>query len=191
MAERLTGRNSKLRTIRSVTRSELLRGFPPIAAVDSRVLVLGSMPSVASLAKHEYYGHPRNAFWPIMGRLFDARPELPYRVRTQILRGHGVAVWDVLEQCCREGSLDTSIDQESETPNDFVTFFADHPQLVTIFFNGEKAQAAFRRHVLPIIKSSRRGFRYVRLPSTSPAHAGRTFAEKLAAWQAVKRAVVE
>jgi TDG/mug DNA glycosylase family protein len=166
-------------------------GFPPIAAADARVLVLGSMPSVASLARGQYYGHERNAFWPIMGRLFGARPELPYERRKQILCDHAVAVWDVLRECYREGSLDTAIRAESEAANDFATFFAEHPHIGEIFFNGGKAEAAFARHVLPIVAGLGREFRYARLPSTSPAHAGRTFDEKLAAWQAVARALTQ
>jgi double-stranded uracil-DNA glycosylase len=166
----------------------LATSFPPIASTNARVLVLGSMPSVASLAKQQYYGHPRNAFWAIMGRLFGAVPELPYRERQQILLTHRVAVWDVLRECYREGSLDTSIDAASEVPNDFETFFRQHRHIDTVFFNGRKAEAAYRRHVLPIAGKEQQ-LRYVRLPSTSPAHAGRTFAEKLEAWRAVSRAL--
>ena len=169
--------------------SSQCRGFPPIAAPDARVLVLGSMPSVASLARQQYYGHERNAFWAIMGRLFGAGPELPYDERQQRLRDHGVAVWDVLGKCRRAGSLDTAIVPESEAANDFATFFADHPQIGAIFFNGTKAETAFRRHVLPMVAELDREFRLARLPSTSPAHAGRTFAQKLAAWRAVAWAV--
>ena len=105
----------------------LLRAFRRSRRRLARVLVLGSMPSVASLAKQEYYGHPRNAFWPIMGRLFGAGPELPYDQRKAVLCERGVAVWDVLKTCRRAGSLDTSIRVDSETPNDFVTFFRAHP----------------------------------------------------------------
>jgi double-stranded uracil-DNA glycosylase len=165
----------------------LATGFPPIAAPDARVLVLGSMPSVASLAKRQYYGHPRNAFWAIMGRLFGASPDLPYRRRQQILRTCQVAVWDVLRECSREGSLDTSIDAASEVPNDFAAFFSKHPHINMVFFNGHKAEAAYRRHVLPLIDEGKRQFAYLRLPSTSPAHAGRSFDEKLTEWQAVSR----
>ena len=153
-------------------------GFPPIAAADARVLVLGSMPSVASLAKGQYYGHPQNAFWPIMGRLFGAEPELPYDERTAMLAQHRVAVWDVLKSCHREGSLDTAIQRHSETPNDFAAFFRRHPQISVVFFNGQKAETAFRRHVLAELGSLERELRFVRLPSTSPAHAGRTFEEQ-------------
>jgi len=167
----------------------LATSFPPIASADARVLVLGSMPSVASLAKHQYYGHPRNAFWAIMGRLFGAAPELPYRERQQILRTHRVAVWDVLRECYREGSLDTSIDVATEVPNDFAAFFREHQRIDAVFFNGRKAEAAYRRHVLPLLDEGENRFHGVRLPSTSPAHAGRTFEQKLAAWRAVREAL--
>lgn len=169
----------------------LLRGFPPITAADARVLVLGSMPSTRSLAKSEYYGHPRNAFWPLMGRLFGAGPELPYPERKRILCARGVAVWDVLRECHREGSLDTAIRGDSEAANDFAAFFRAHRQIRTVFFNGQKAETAFRRHVLATITGLGRVLRYVRLPSTSPAHAGRSFEEKLAAWRVVSRTLKE
>jgi hypoxanthine-DNA glycosylase len=164
-------------------------GFPPIAAADARVLVLGTMPSIASLAKQQYYGHPQNAFWPIMGRLFGAGRDVPYDERQRILCERGLAVWDVLRECYREGSLDTAIRVESETANDFGAFFSEHPLIHTIFFNGHKSETAFRRHALPQVAALGRKFRYVRLPSTSPAHAGRTLEQKLAAWRAVSRAL--
>jgi TDG/mug DNA glycosylase family protein len=174
---------------KSYQKQPLLCGFPPIAAPDARVLVLGSMPSIASLAKQQYYGHPQNAFWPIMGRLFGAGPERPYEDRKRILCEHHVAVWDVLRECHREGSLDTSIRLETESPNDFVSFLADHPHIETVFFNGQKAETAFRRHALARIAESGCELEFIRLPSTSPANAGRSFAQKLAAWRAVVRAL--
>jgi len=167
----------------------LVCSFPPIAAPAARVLILGTAPSIASLAKQQYYGHPQNAFWPIMGRLFGAERELPYDERRRIIASHGVAVWDVFRECCRQGSLDTSIRLESELPNDIAGFLRDQPRVHAIFFNGGKAETAFRRHALPQVAQLQRVFCYVRLPSTSPAHAGRTFAQKLAAWRAVTRAL--
>lgn len=173
------------------TRSSRCTGFPPIAAPNARVLVLGSMPSVASLAKHQYYGHPRNAFWPIMGRLFGAGLELPYEDRVIVLREQGVAVWDVLRACLRRGSLDTSIVVESERPNDFDRFFRAHPHVRAVFFNGQKAESSFQRHVAPRLRTLNREFLFARLPSTSPAHAGRSLAEKVAAWKVVRTMIDE
>jgi hypoxanthine-DNA glycosylase len=167
----------------------LVCGFPPIAAPDARVLILGSMPSARSLAKQQYYGHPQNAFWPIMGRLFGAGPELAYEDRKRILCQRGVAVWDVLRECHREGSLDTAIRVESESPNDFASFFHEHPHIRAVFFNGNKAETAFRRHAQAQVAELVAGVEFIRLPSTSPAHAGRSFSQKLAVWRAVARAV--
>jgi hypoxanthine-DNA glycosylase len=172
-------------------KAPLVCSFPPIAAAGARVLILGTAPSIASLAKQQYYGHPQNAFWPIMGRLFGAERDLPYDERRRILTEQGVAVWDVLRECYRPGSLDSSIHVESEAPNDIAGFLRTQPGVHSIFFNGGKAETAFRRHALPQVAELNREFRYTRLPSTSPAHAGRTFAQKLAAWRAVSRALRE
>jgi TDG/mug DNA glycosylase family protein len=171
------------------TKAPLVCSFPPIAAPDARVLVLGTVPSIASLAKQQYYGHPQNAFWPIMGRLFGAGRDVPYEERKRVLYENGVAVWDVLRECYRAGSLDTSIHVASESPNDIAAFLGEHPRITTIFFNGQKAETAFRRHALSSVEKLGRNYGYVRLPSTSPAHAGRTFAEKLTAWRAITRAL--
>lgn len=165
----------------------LICSFPPIARRDAQVLVLGTVPSIASLAKQQYYGHPQNAFWRIMGRMFGAERELPYDERKRILCAHGVAVWDVLKECYREGSLDSSIEVESEAPNDFVGFFRAHRQVQAVFFNGQKAESLYRRHVLSTLAGLDLDLHYERLPSTSPAHAGRNFEEKLTAWRAVER----
>jgi TDG/mug DNA glycosylase family protein len=124
-----------------------------------------------------------------MGRLFGAGRELPYEERKRVLYKHGVAVWDVLRECHRDGSLDSDIRVESESPNDFAAFFREHSQIGTVFFNGGRSEAMFRRHVLPIVANMDLKLRYVRLPSTSPAHAGRNFEQKLAAWRAVASAL--
>jgi hypoxanthine-DNA glycosylase len=165
------------------------RSFPPLARKDARVLILGSMPGVASLRERQYYAHAQNQFWPIMGRLFSAGRELDYEERVRALVRQRVAVWDVLKSCEREGSLDGDIDPASERPNDFRRFFDEHPQVRSVFFNGGKAQAAFTRHVLPRLPALPARLSLVRLPSTSPAHAGMPRAAKLRAWQQVRRAL--
>jgi hypoxanthine-DNA glycosylase len=174
---------------RQIQESPKLFSFPPIAGHDARVLVLGTMPSVASLAARQYYAHPRNAFWPIMGQLFGSGPELPYDERTRLLITRRVAVWDVLRECKRPGSLDSAIQADSECAHDFPNFFAEHRGITHVFFNGTKAESAYRRHVVGRLADFERPIAYARLPSTSPAHAGRRFEEKLAAWQAVKDAL--
>jgi double-stranded uracil-DNA glycosylase len=116
---------------------------------------------------------------------------LPYDERRRIVSARGMAVWDVLAECRRKGSLDSAIEAASERVNDFAQFFRAHRSVEVVFFNGHKAEAAFRRHVLAAIGERGRELRFVRLPSTSPAHAGRTFGEKLSQWRAVVRALEE
>jgi double-stranded uracil-DNA glycosylase len=162
-----------------------IRSFPPLAAPDARVLVLGSMPGEASLAAGQYYAHPRNLFWPIIGELFGFPGDAPYAERVAALRGAGIALWDVLESCRRQGSLDSAI--VDDRANDFAVFLARHRQIRQVFFNGAKAEASFRRRVLPTLGMIELDCR--RLPSTSPAHAGMSRAAKLAAWQALREAL--
>jgi len=157
----------------------IVRSFAPIAAPDARILILGSMPGIASLEAGEYYAHPRNAFWPIMGALFGAGRDLPYAERIARLKAEGVAVWDVLQACERDGSLDSNI--RSEVPNDFAAFFAAHPAIRCIGLNGGKSAASFRKHVARCLPSH---VAVHALPSTSPAHAARGFEEKCAIWRA-------
>lgn len=159
------------------------RGFPPVAAADARVLVLGSMPGQASLDAQEYYAYRQNCFWRIMGELFGAGPDLPYAQRLEKLQAAGIALWDVIAACRREGSLDADIVGASVQANDFPAFFAAHPQIRQVFFNGAAAETAFRRYALPQLGG--RLLQLHRLPSTSPAHAARSYAEKLAAWSAI------
>lgn len=160
--------------------------FPPIARADARVLVLGSMPGVASLSAGQYYAHRRNAFWPIMGALLGFDPAAPYAQRLAALQAAHIAVWDVLQSCTRPGSLDASISRESEVANDFPLFFRQHPHIGHVFFNGTAAEAAFRRHVLPqMAQLVQNGPAMTRLPSTSPANASFSFDRKLAAWRAL------
>ena len=164
-----------------------LEGFPPIARPDAGVLVLGTMPSAASLEAGEYYAHPRNAFWGIMATLFGFDARAPYADRCAALRDAGVALWDVLGACRRAGSLDTAIEPGTVVVNDFAGFFGAHPAVTRVFFNGGKAAELFRRRVpaaaVPAwVRETRQ------LPSTSPTNARLRFADKLAAWGVVAAA---
>ena len=159
--------------------------FPPVAAPDARLLILGSMPGKASLAANQYYAHPRNLFWPIMGELFGAGPELPYDERLEVLQNAGVALWDVLKECFRESALDSDIVEASIVTNDFADFFARHPYIRHIFFNGNKAEQAFRRYTLPSL-AHLPNLELVRLPSTSPANAAIPMATRLAQWSEIR-----
>lgn len=159
--------------------------FPPIAAPDARLLILGSMPGKISLAANQYYAHKQNLFWRIMGELFGAGPELPYERRLVILQQSGVALWDVLKECFRESALDSDIVEGSIIANDFAGFFAQHPHIERIFFNGAKAEQAFRRYALPTL-AHLPALDLIRLPSTSPANASIPLATRIAQWQQVK-----
>ena len=154
-----------------------LQGLAPIAGRGARLLVLGSFPGVASLNAQQYYGHPRNHFWPILSALWGADLlALPYRRRVAALGQHGLALWDVYAACHREGSLDSAI--EAAEPNDLAGLVARLPSLRAIAHNGgESARAMRATRVL--------GLPVHRLPSTSPANASWSFERKLAAWRVV------
>lgn len=157
-------------------------GFPPISAPDATVLILGSMPGLASLRAQQYYAHPRNAFWSLIGSLLGMAPDLPYAERTARLIRARIALWDVLQSCHRAGSLDADIAADTATPNDFARFFRTHRHITHIFFNGATAERYFIRRIPTTLYEQRT---LVRLPSTSPAHASRTLTEKRAAWRAI------
>ena len=158
--------------------------FPPITSPGMRVLVLGSMPGEKSLQMQQYYAHPQNAFWKIMGELVGAGRELEYPQRIERLKENGIGVWDVLESCHRHNSsLDSAITDMQA--NDFATLFLRHPSLTHVFFNGGKAEEAYRRFVLRSLPENYDYLRYTRLLSTSPAHAGMSYQQKLGIWQQI------
>jgi hypoxanthine-DNA glycosylase len=140
------------------------------------------MPGKESLKQNCYYAHAQNAFWKIMGELVGAHPNLPYEERLHKLTHAHIALWDVLASCKRESSLDTHI--RNEMANDFSAFFARHPQITHVFFNGAKAEQSFNKFVLGIQELPPLSFQ--RLPSTSPAHAGMRYVDKLKVWRVVK-----
>ena len=166
-----------------------VKSFAPIENADAKILILGSMPGEASLKAGQYYAHPRNLFWRIMGELVGANPDLPYSQRTEALKSARIALWDVLRSCRRKGSLDSAIDGGSLVPNDFAAFFLLHPQITRIFFNGAKAEECYRRHVLPGIGTD--SIECLRLPSTSPANASTSFERKLEAWRAITKCLAK
>jgi TDG/mug DNA glycosylase family protein len=160
--------------------------FPPIANRNAEVLILGSLPGRKSLEMQQYYAHPQNAFWRLITQILGAQWPLPYTRRLKLLTAHRIAVWDVLAAAQRPGSLDSSIVHASALANDFETFFRAHPHIRRVCFNGRKAEVLYSRFVLPELSAEFAGLRYVSLPSTSPAHAGMTFAKKLERWKTIK-----
>ncbi len=159
----------------------LVHSFPPLENPTACVLILGSMPGAASLRAGQYYAHPHNAFWPIMGALLGIDSGSSYAVRTAALKTAGIALWDVLASCEREGSLDAAICHDSVVANDFPAFFRRHRHIADVLFNGGMAETCFRRHVASA--SGLPPLRLQRLPSTSPANASFSRARKLAAWR--------
>ncbi len=153
--------------------------FPPITSSTARILILGTMPSELSLERQEYYGNPRNQFWPIMQAVFDIPAEGTYTDRITGLQHNNIALWDVLHSCERIGSLDSAI--KNAIPNDFAGLFARLPELKIIAFNGKKSNEWFERWAR--IDSAR--FQKLVLPSSSPA-AAMAFAKKVAAWEILK-----
>ena len=150
------------------------RSFPYSADKDARILILGSMPGAESLRQQQYYAFKHNAFWRIMGEVYGFSPELPYPERLAELRRNGVALWDVLAACERPGSLDSDI--RAARPNDIPALVKKLPKLEKILCNGG-ASRSFLRRFFPELDARQ-------LPSTSPAAARFTYAEKLAAWRA-------
>ena len=150
--------------------------FPPVAPPGARVLILGSMPSVESLNQGFYYAHPRNAFWRILAEVFDEPfPEdIPGRIA--LLERHGLALWDALHSCEREGSLDSAI--RAPQANDFAALFERCPGIERVLFNGGTAARLFIKHAGAYLN----GREWARMPSTSPAYT-LSYERKLALWR--------
>lgn len=166
-------------------------GFAPIVSGSPSVLIVGTMPSEASLSKQQYYGHCRNAFWPIMGVLCGFNPELDYEYRKERLIEKGVAVWDVLQSCKRLGSLDGNIKQSTIVTNDFAGFFTEYKGINRVFFNGKMAEKVFQNKVLPTLNNRFTYLEYQCLPSTSPANATLNLEQKIASWKVIKQSVLK
>ena len=156
--------------------------FPPIIGNNPRILVLGSMPGKKSLDELRYYAHPRNSFWWIMARCLQFSESLGYSERLAALESNGVALWDVLHDCDRQGSLDNNIVRQSEVCNDFSVFFDQHPTIRKILFNGATAETIFKRHWSSLMIDGEHR-QWQRMPSTSPAHATLTREDKQSIWQ--------
>jgi hypoxanthine-DNA glycosylase len=157
-----------------------LTGLPPIVSSNTRLLILGSFPGAASLAKQQYYGHPQNQFWPILQAIWPSGAggisAGSYEKRSEWLLERGLGVWDVYASCERQGSLDTAI--RNPQVNDFAALLQRCPHLVSVAHNGGES---FRhaKHTAAL------GLAVHKLPSTSPANASWSFERKLAAWREV------
>ena len=164
-------------------------GFSPILGDDPKILILGSMPSEISLQQGQYYAHPQNAFWYIMANLFRFDAEATYAERVALLKKNKVALWDVLQECEREGSLDSSIIESSVKTNDFSNLLLSYPTIRLIAFNGATAEKVFKRRALPDLKKQLQLIQTIRLPSTSPAMAALSREQKIAKWSVIVEAL--
>jgi TDG/mug DNA glycosylase family protein len=158
-----------------------VQSFPAVIGAGTRTLILGSMPGVASLQAQQYYAHPRNQFWRIMGEICGAGPELPYPQRLQALLEHGLGLWDVLQSCVRGGSLDAAIEHDSAIANDLLPLLQSG-SVRRLCCNGGTAYAALQRHFGKPLASAFPQIDIRCLPSTSPANASWSYPRKLAAW---------
>lgn len=161
----------------------IARSFPPVTAEHPRGLILGSMPGIKSLEAGQYYAHPQNAFWKILSALYGM-PADDYAQRLRIITQNHLALWDVLQYCERTGSLDAAIDNATIQVNDFAGFLTAHTTITHIFLNGAKAAQEFKRRAMPTLPPDIAArLTMTALPSTSPAHAGMRFEEKLGRWR--------
>ncbi len=160
--------------------------FPAAAPADIRILILGSFPGKRSLEKREYYAHPRNVFWRIMGEVFNFDYEIDYQQRIAIVNGFRVGIWDVLQSCRRYGSLDSRIESATIVTNDFRSFFDRHPQLRLLVFNGSRAETEFKKKILPTLGDHSKPLEMIRMPSTSPAMATMNYQEKYTVWKGIR-----
>ncbi|VVE68111.1 DNA-deoxyinosine glycosylase [Pandoraea captiosa] len=172
--------SSKSSTSSTSFASDLKRNFPPVADARTRVLILGSLPGEVSLAHQQYYAHPQNRFWYLVGEVIgEPLPTLAYEARLDALRAHGVGLWDVVAQARREGSLDSNI--RLHTGSDLAGLIATLPALRAVAFNGGTAARIGQRALaqggvtIPVVL----------LPSSSPAYTI-PLATKRDAWLALR-----
>ena len=160
----------------------ICRSFEPVYTPQARVLIVGSMPSIKSLADAQYYAHPRNAFWPVMFDVFGVEPTRDYEAKKALIRDNGLALWDVAEACEREGSLDSNM--RDITYNDFASLFERCPHIRTVLCNGGTAHSLFMK------SGYAQGKNVIRMPSTSPAYT-MPYAKKLESWKETLQAVLK
>lgn len=170
-----------------MTTNHFIHSFPPICNDGASILILGSMPGIASLVANQYYGHPRNNFWKFIDSIKGIQHSLPYEARCGKLVDSGIALWDVLKTCTRSSSLDSDIVESSIVANDFESFLTKHSNISHIYFNGAKAEKIYMRYVLPKLPSELAKIQKTRLPSTSPANASIPLDVKLNQWSVISK----
>ncbi|GIO21564.1 DNA-deoxyinosine glycosylase [Oceanobacillus sp. J11TS1] len=159
-----------------------IQSFAPVIGSNPKVLIVGSMPSVKSLDEQEYYGNPRNHFWPIMYTILKGNPAVTYSEKISFIKKHQIALWDTIGRCYRKGSLDMHI--EAEEPNDIPGLLKAHPTIRLVACNGTKSYQMFEKFILPKLDQE---IGVMKLPSTSPipGRYNKTFEEKIEAWRVI------
>jgi hypoxanthine-DNA glycosylase len=158
--------------------------FPPLADTQSNILILGTMPGERSLQLQQYYGNRQNQFWKLLFAIMQKPPSVNYSERIELLKEKHIALWDVLAQCEREGSLDSKI--KNPVPNDFESFYSRYPNIKAVFFSSKNAE-----HLYSKLVGKKAGMKYYVLPSPSGANASQTFAQKLEHWSIIKDFVAQ
>jgi hypoxanthine-DNA glycosylase len=155
--------------------------FPPVVNAHTRVLILGSLPGAASLAAQRYYAHPRNLFWPLTGAVIGHAdlPAQPYEQRLEALKDAGIGLWDTIRSAIRPGSLDAAIREAEHAP--LADLVATLPALRAVAFNGQASAKIGHRQLAGT------GLALIDLPSSSPAHAAMSLADKCNQWLTLRQ----
>ncbi len=155
------------------------KSFAPKVTNNTKVLILGSMPGIKSLQMQEYYAHPQNRFWKIMGLLcgYKELEKADYKTKISVINANGIGLWDVIENCSRKGSLDSDI--EKEQPNDIRHLLEEYPEIKTICLNGNKSFFCFKKYFPELLMQ----YRCLKMPSTSPANARYNLNKLFAEWK--------
>lgn len=140
----------------------MINCFEPIISGNSEILILGTIPSVVSIEKDEYYGNPRNQFWKIIYSILEVEEETEYSKKIEFLLKNKIALWDVLSQANRIGSLDSAI--KNEKPNEIESLIETYPNIKKIIFNGSKSEQLFKRYFKELYINNR----CIRVSSSSP-----------------------
>lgn len=156
----------------------LTHTFEPVFDNNSKVLILGSFPSVKSRENHFYYGHPQNRFWKVLAKVFEVEVPTTIEEKKTFLLAHGIAIWDVIESCTIIGSSDNSI--KDVVVNDFSKVL-ENSSIEKIYVNGGKAHELYKKYAEP-----KTGIEATKLPSTSPANAAWSLEKLCVAWKVVR-----
>jgi hypoxanthine-DNA glycosylase len=156
----------------------IIHPIPPLYDADSRILILGSFPSVKSREAMFFYGHPQNRFWHLIARLFDEKVPQTVEEKKQLILRHHLALWDTIHSCTIVGSSDSSI--RDVVPND-LSVILDHSKVDRIYCNGAASYRLYMKYIFPV-----NGIEAVKLPSTSPANAAFSLERLAEEWRQIK-----